>query len=95
MNTFEAGIRDALNEIDKVRTPECLDPVSIGLFIEDRLTDEERQRMEEHLRTCLYCLKQLNDMKEMLYYQKHPVALSPGLVERLQAIYPDRLSKDE
>lgn len=58
MDAFEAGIRDALKEIDKFRTPECLDAVSIGLFAEDRLTDEEKQRMEEHLLSCLYCLKQ-------------------------------------
>jgi hypothetical protein len=88
MDAFEAGIRDALKEIDKLKTPECLDSVSIGLFAEGRLTDEKKQRIEEHLLSCLYCLKQLNDMKELLHYQKHPVDLSPGLLERLRALYP-------
>jgi hypothetical protein len=95
MNTFETGIRGALNEIDSPRTPECLDSVSIGLFAEGRLSDEEKKRAEEHLLSCLYCLKQLNDMKEMLYYQRPPVALSPGLVERLRMLHSDQLSKDE
>jgi hypothetical protein len=95
METFEAGLRDALDEIDRLRAPECIDTVSIGLFAEGRLTDEEKKRMEEHLISCLYCLKQLNDMKEMLYYQRHPVELSPRLYKRLRALYPDRPSIDE
>lgn len=95
MDAFEAGIRDILNEIDTLRTPECLDAVSIGLLAEGKLTDEEKQGMEEHLLSCLYCLKQLNDMKEILHYQKHPAALSPGLVERLRALYPDQASRNE
>jgi hypothetical protein len=65
------------------------------LLAEGRLTGEEKQRAEEHLRSCLYCLKQLNDMKEMLHYQKHPLALSARLFERLRTLYPDRLFVDE
>ena len=89
MDTFEAEIRNTLKEIDTLRTPECLDSISIGLFAEGRLTGEEKQKAEEHLLSCLYCLKQFNDMKEMLHYQKHPVALSPALIERLRALYSD------
>ena len=73
-----------MKEIDTLRTPECLDTVSIGLFAEGKLGDEEKQRAEEHLLTCLYCLKQLVDMKEMLYYEKHPTPISPELVQRLK-----------
>ena len=73
-----------MKEIDTLRTLECLDTVSIGLFAEGKLGDEEKQRAEEHLLTCLYCLKQLVDMKEMLYYEKHPTPISPELVQRLK-----------
>jgi hypothetical protein len=59
MDAFEAGLRYVLNDIDRLRTPECLDPISIGLFAEGRLTDEEKQSIEEHLLSCLYCVKQL------------------------------------
>jgi hypothetical protein len=95
MDTFDAKIRDALKEIDRLRTPECLDTISIGLFAEGRLTGEEKERMEEHLLSCLHCLKQLNNMKEMLYYQRHPATLSPGPVKRLKAMYKDEQSEDE
>ena len=71
-----------MKEIDTLRAPECLDTVSIGLFAEGKLGDEEKQRAEEHLLTCLYCLKQLVDMKEMLYYEKHPTPISPELVQQ-------------
>ncbi len=77
MDTFEKEIKDALKEIDKLRTPECLDPALIGPFAEGTLSGEEKQRAENHFRTCLYCLKQLNDMKELLYYRAHPLKLSP------------------
>jgi hypothetical protein len=50
MDTFETGIRDILNEIDKLRIPECPDPVSIGLFTEGKLPDEEKRRAEERLK---------------------------------------------
>jgi len=92
MDTFDAGIRGALHEIDQLRTPECLDTISIGLLAEGRLTGEEKRRADEHLRSCLYCLKQLNDMKEMLHYQKHLTRLSPQLAERLKALYLDQQS---
>lgn len=88
-------IRNALEEIDIFRTPECLDSILIGLLAESKLSGEERRRTEEHLLSCLYCWRQLNDMKAMLYYRKHPTTLSPELAERLKALYLDRQSCDE
>ena len=69
MGTLEAGVRATVSEIDTLRTPECLDSVSVGLFAGGRLTGKEKQKAEEHLLSCLYCLKHLNDMKEMLHYE--------------------------
>jgi hypothetical protein len=86
MDTFETEIKDALKEIDRFRTPECLDPALIGPFAEGTLSGEEKQRVENHLQKCLYCLKELNDMKEMLYYRAHPLRLSPELSGRLRAL---------
>jgi S1-C subfamily serine protease len=80
-------MKNALKEVDNLRTPECLDATSIGSFAEGGLSGEEKQRAEDHLAVCLYCLKQLNDMKELLYYRAHPARLSPGLSMRLRALY--------
>jgi len=95
MSIFEEKMRTALEEIETLKTPECLDSVSIGLFAEGRLFSEEKQRAEEHLVTCLYCIKQLNDMKEMLYYERHPTGISQKLVERLEGLYREQRVRNE
>ncbi len=87
MRTFETEIKDALKEVETFRTPECLGPTLIGSFAENTLSEEERQRAEDHLHTCLYCLKQLNEMKELLSCRAQPPKLSPLLSERLTALY--------
>ncbi len=86
MSTFETEITHALGEIDRFRTPECLDPTLIGSFAENKLSAGEKRKAEDHVQKCLYCLKQLNDMKELLYYRAHPAELSPGLSRRLKAL---------
>jgi hypothetical protein len=95
MSIFEERMRTALEEIETLKTSECLDPVSIGLFAEGRLSVEEKRRAEKHLLTCLYCIKQLNDMREMLYYERHPTGISQKLVERLEALYREQLSRNK
>ena len=48
----------------------CLDPATLGLFAEGKLRPQERQAASSHLLACPYCVKQLNDMMEMLYYER-------------------------
>ena len=92
MGTF-ATIRNVLDEIGVLKTPECLDSNSIGEFAEGRLASEKKRLMEEHLLSCLYCIKQLNDMKALLYYTRRPTALSPKLIERLRSLFPNQPPK--
>ena len=87
MSIFETEIKNALKEIDRFRTPGCLDSTLIGLFAEKKLSGEEKRKAEDHLQKCLYCLKQLNDMKELLYYRAHPARLSSQLSSRLRGLY--------
>lgn len=82
-----------MKEIDRLRTPECLDTASVGSFAENAMPEEERRRAEDHIHTCLYCLKRLNDMNELLHYRKHPVRLSPELTERLRTLCPNAEKK--
>jgi len=95
MSTFEEKMRTALEEVETLKTRECLDSVSIGLLAEGRLSDEEKQRAEEYLLACLYCIKQLNDMKEMFYYERHPTGISQKLVERLKDPYREQRVRNE
>lgn len=85
---LEGKIGEALKDIDSFRTPDCLDDNTIGRYAENKLADPQRQVAEAHLHTCLYCLKQLNDMTELLHYQKHPVEQSSRLMARLNEILP-------
>jgi len=86
---METKIKEALKDIDRFRTPECLDDSTIGRYAESSLAEPQQQAVETHLRTCLYCLKQLNDMTELLHSQKQPVPLSTRLAARLKEILPE------
>jgi hypothetical protein len=86
---METKIKEALKDIDHFRTPECLDDNTIGQYAESSLAEPQQQAAEAHLRTCLYCLKQLNVMTELLHFQKQPVPLSPRLAARLKEILPE------
>lgn len=80
---FESKIKRALKDIDKQKTSACLDTTAIGLFCEGKLPQVEMARSEEHIRSCLYCLYQLNEMQELLYYHKQgqPQGVAPAKIK--------------
>jgi len=84
----ERKIKEALEDIESLRTADCLDATTLGRFVEKLLGERERQAAEAHLHTCLFCLKQLNDMTELLRYQKRRLPLPSALAERLQSLKP-------
>jgi len=87
MNTsFEENLKNMLQVVDSMKTPDCLDTNTIGFYAESKLPLEDKEKAETHLQSCLYCLKQLNDMQELLYYQEHKVAISPKLIEKLRGL---------
>lgn len=86
---LENKIKEALKDIDGFRTPDCLDDNTIGRYAENTLAEPQQQAAEAHLHTCLYCLKQLNIMTELLHYQRQQVPLSPRLEVRLKEILPE------
>ncbi len=81
---LESVLKDALQSIKSFRTPDCPEPTVIGRFIDRKLDPLRTAAVEEHLQGCLYCLKQLNDMTEMLHHGRHPKPLSPRLRQRLR-----------
>ena len=85
-SSIDTRMKKAIHGVDRPKSPECLDAHTIGLYAENKLSEEERRRTEEHLNGCLYCVKQLNEMKELLYYDQNPADLSPVLAERLSAL---------
>lgn len=87
-DNFESKIKRIVGATRRVApTPDCLDTTSIGLFCEGKLPRDEMVRCEEHIKSCFYCLRQLNEMQKLLYYQKQKAVLSPQLMERLKNLH--------
>jgi Flp pilus assembly protein TadD len=78
---LENNIKAALADIESFRTTDCLDLDAIQCYSANKLDAPEREGVEQHLHTCLYCLKQLNDMTALQHYQKQ---LSPKLQNKGQ-----------
>ena len=85
MDRFERLLKRA-GEVEKYRTGDCLDLHLLGLLAEKKLSPQAEEGAKEHVRNCLYCLKRLSDLQELLYHERHPTSLSPGLTARLKAL---------
>ena len=83
---IEMIIKTALDSIDSLRTPDCLGIDVIGQYAGGTLSVEQKRITEEHLCTCLYCLRELTDLTEMLYCLEHPTPAPDELIARLQAV---------
>jgi S1-C subfamily serine protease len=66
---LENKLKAALEDIDSFQTADCLDADIIGHYMDNKLNVPEREIVEKHLHTCLYCLKQLNDMTALQHFQ--------------------------
>ena len=94
-NSLDTKIKEALQELDSLKSPDCLDDAAIGTYADNTVSDEERRQSEAHLQTCLYCLNRLNEMKELLHYQHHPVPVPNDLMDRLQGLIQPQEQKSE
>lgn len=92
---LETGIKAALQDIDAFKTPTCLDATILGRYVEGRLDDRERQAVETHLHTCIYCLKHLNDTTELLHAARTPQKLSPKLERAIQQLLPKDTTRQQ
>ena len=70
---LESKIKAALADIDSFQTDDCLDTDIIGHYVENTMDDQGREAVEKHLHSCLYCLKQLNDMTALQHFQRQAV----------------------
>jgi hypothetical protein len=85
----EDRLKEALKRIEQFRTADCLDEVTIGLYAEDRLSVVDHELTESHLAGCMYCMKRLNDITELLYYQKQKVQPS----QKITGVLDDLMKK--
>jgi len=87
---FKVTLRKALNKIETLKTPSCLEVETIGFYIEGKLSKGEKRKAEEHISSCLYCLHQLMELKELIYFQKHKAPLPSHLLNKLKDLYPKK-----
>lgn len=86
--SFESKFKKYLKNIEIMKTPSCLDTDTIGFYIENKLPKGEKVRVEKHISSCLYCLNQLTELKELVYFQKQSVPLPSHLLQKIKGLFP-------
>ena len=89
-DSFESKLRNYLKSIEEMKTPSCLETETIGLYIEDKLPEGEKMRVEKHIASCLYCLDQLVELRELIHFQKNSVPLPSQLMQKIQGLFPKK-----
>lgn len=77
---------ELLEELDRHKTPGCLSQTILGQYIEHTLPGQERERAEKHLESCLYCVNQLVELRELLFLEKNADPLPPNLENSLRQL---------
>jgi len=90
MDELKAKITGAFNNFDDLKTPACLDAKIFGMFAENKLAKKEMAKAETHIQSCLYCLGQLTEMKELLYLASEAEPVSPELEKKLSGLFSKR-----
>lgn len=86
--SFESKLKKYFKNIEIMKTPSCLDTDTIGFYIENKLPKGEKMRVEKHISSCLYCLNQLTELKELIFFQKHRAPLPSRLLQNIKGLFP-------
>jgi hypothetical protein len=94
--SFELKLKKYLKSMEVMKTPSCVETDTIGFYIENKLPKEEKMRVEKHISSCLYCLNQLTELKELVYFQKHSAPLPSHLLQKIMGLFPkeEKLRKE-
>jgi hypothetical protein len=85
---FESKLKKYLKNMEIMKTPSCLNTDTIGFYIENKLPKGEKVRVEKHISSCLYCLNQLTELKELIYFQKQSAPLPSHLLQKVKGLFP-------
>ncbi len=86
--SFESKLKKYVKNIEIMKTSSCLETEIIGLYIEEKLPKGEKIRVEDHISSCLYCLNQLTELKELIYLQNKRASLPSHLLQRIKDLFP-------
>jgi S1-C subfamily serine protease len=87
--------RAVLQQLSRIKAPDCPPVRALGDFLEGTGTAEERQALETHLRACPSCLNQLIDLQELAFLEKRGEEPSRQLVEAVKGLVPSAETRRE
>jgi S1-C subfamily serine protease len=79
-------VPDLLKDLEGTKGPECLAVDTLGQYIERTLPINESDSVEKHLKSCLYCVNQLVELRELLFLDKKAESLPRSLEKSLQRL---------
>jgi len=89
---YEVKLKKHLRNVVNMKTSSCLETGIIGLYIEGKLPKGEKIKVEKHITSCLYCLDQLTELRELVYFQKHRAPIPSHLLQKIKSLYPKEKS---
>lgn len=89
-DNFESKLRKALKNTEVFKTPDCPDPTTIGLYIENKLPEQDAARIKRHISSCLYCLDQVSEMKALLYYRDKWTTIPYQHLTKLENLFAEK-----
>ena len=87
--SFDEKLKKALENAGDLKTPDCPDIATIGLFIEGKLSKAEAMRAEKHICSCLYCLDQVLELRELLHCKNKWTQVSDNFLGKLGTLYSE------
>lgn len=79
-------VPDLLKDLEGSKGPKCLPVDTLGQYIEHTLPINELDSVEIHLKSCLYCVNQLVELRELLFLDKKVESLPRSLEKSLQRL---------
>jgi hypothetical protein len=87
--SFESKLERIFKEAKTLKTPSCMSTETLGLFVEKKLSSKERLNVEEHVTSCLHCLNELVELRELIHLQKKRESIPDSLIKKLNVLFPD------
>src|SRR5437773_448601 len=77
-----------LEQLSRLKAPDCPSVGALGDFLDGKVSPEERQSLEAHLRACPACVNRLIDLRELARLEKEGEEPPGDLVNELKLLVP-------
>lgn len=66
LKVLSIAVPQAMKEIESERTKDCLDDERLAAYLDNKFSEEKKQKIEEHLTECSLCSQEVVSLREML-----------------------------